>query len=70
MGKLQIEGIIPFQEAQSHNVEECLLNIDSCALYQMLPANAKGSVQKYPHLLEYLHIFPVDEFGIPLFFQS
>ena len=70
MGKLQIEGVVPFQEAKSHDVEECLLNIESCALYKMLPANAKEFVQHYPHLLEYLHVFPVDEFGIPLFFSE
>ena len=70
MAKLQIEGIIPFQEAESHDVGECLLDIESCALYRMLPANAKEFVQKFPHLLEYLHIFPVDEFGIPLFFSE
>ncbi|MCL2460445.1 MAG: type II/IV secretion system ATPase subunit [Euryarchaeota archaeon] len=70
MGKLQIEGMIPFQEAESHDVGECLLNVESCALYRMLPANAKEFVQKFPHLLEYLHIFPVDEFGIPLFFSE
>jgi len=70
MGKLQIEGIIPFQEAESHDVQECLLNVETCALYRMLPANAKEFAQKFPHLLEYLHIFPVDEFGIPLFFSE
>ena len=70
MGKLQIEGMVPFQEAESHDVGECLLNVESCALYRMLPANAKEFVQKFPHLLEYLHIFPVDEFGIPLFFSE
>ena len=70
MGRLQIEGLVPFQEAESHDVEECLLNIESCALYRMLPANAKEFTRNYPHLLEYLHIFPVDEFGIPLFFSE
>jgi flagellar protein FlaI len=70
MGKLQIEGLIPFQEAESHDVEACLQNIEFCALYRMLPPNAKKFTQNYPHLLEYLHIFPVDEFGIPLFFSE
>jgi flagellar protein FlaI len=36
----------------------------------MLPANAKEYVQKSPHLMEYLHIFPVDTYGIPLFFSE
>ncbi|MCA1915304.1 type II/IV secretion system ATPase subunit [Methanospirillum hungatei] len=70
MSRLQIQGKIPFQEAESHDTEECIINPESCALYRMLPANAKEYARNYPHLLEYLHIFPVDEFGIPLFFSE
>ncbi len=70
MGKLTIQGTVPFQEAESHDVEECIENIETCALYRMLPLNAKEYVRNYPHLLEYLHIFPVDEYGIPLFFSE
>jgi len=70
MPRLQIQGKIPFQEAVSHDTEECILNPESCALFRMLPANAKEYARNYPHLLEYLHIFPVDEFGIPLFFSE
>ncbi|NLV26827.1 MAG: type II/IV secretion system ATPase subunit, partial [Methanomicrobiales archaeon] len=50
--------------------EECVINPESCALFRMLPANAKEYAKNYPHLLEYLHIFPVDEYGIPLFFSE
>ena len=70
MPRLIIQGKIPFQEAESHDTEECLLNPESCALYRMLPANAKEYAKNFPHLLEYLHIFPVDEYGIPLFFSE
>lgn len=70
MSRLQIQGKIPFQEAESHDTEECVVNPESCALFRMLPANAKEYAKNYPHLLEYLHIFPVDEFGIPLFFSE
>lgn len=70
MSRLQIQGKIPFQEAESHDTEECVINPESCALFRMLPANAKEYAKNYPHLLEYLHIFPVDEYGIPLFFSE
>ncbi len=53
MSRLQIQGKIPFQEAESHDTEECVINPDSCALYRMLPANAKEYARNYPHLLEY-----------------
>jgi flagellar protein FlaI len=36
----------------------------------MLPANAKEYVKASPHLLEYLHIFPVNTYGIPLFLSE
>ena len=33
-------------------------------------ANAKEYVQNSPHLLEYLHTFPVNTYGIPLFLSE
>jgi len=36
----------------------------------MLPANAKEYVKASPHLLEYLHVFPVNTYGIPLFISE
>lgn len=36
----------------------------------MLPANAKEYVVQSPHLLEYLLLFPVNTYGIPLFFSE
>jgi flagellar protein FlaI len=45
-------------------------DIESSALYKMLPANAKEYVKSSPHLLEYLHVFPVNTYGIPLFLSE
>ena len=45
-------------------------DIESDALFKMLPANAKEYVQNSPHLLEYLHTFPVNTYGIPLFLSE
>ena len=61
---------LPFKPSRNEEDNDCVNNIESCALYRMLPVNAKEYVQKSPHLLEYLHIFPVDEYGIPLFFSE
>ncbi|HTY14549.1 MAG TPA: secretion system protein E, partial [Methanoregulaceae archaeon] len=61
---------LPFKKATNTEDNDCANNIEGCALYRMLPANAKEYVQHSVHLLEYLHIFPVDEFGIPLFFSE
>jgi flagellar protein FlaI len=61
---------LPFKPAKNDEDNDCANNIESCALYRMLPVNAKEYVKKSPHLLEYLHLFPVDEYGIPLFFSE
>ena len=61
---------LPFRQSENTEDNDCVNNIESCALYRMLPVNAKEYVRKSPHLLEYLHIFPVDEYGIPLFFSE
>ncbi|MCQ8893852.1 MAG: type II/IV secretion system ATPase subunit [Methanolinea sp.] len=61
---------LPFKPAENTEDNDCANNIEGCALYRMLPVNAKEYVKKAPHLLEYLHIFPVDEYGIPLFFSE
>ena len=61
---------LPFKESKNEEGNDCYNNVESCALYRMLPSNAKEYVKNSPHLLEYLHFFPVDEFGIPLFFEE
>lgn len=61
---------LPFTPEVMDDGNDYLNNIESCALYRMLPANAKEYVIKSPHLLEYLHLFPVNTFGIPLFFSE
>jgi flagellar protein FlaI len=61
---------LPFKPTENEEDNDCANNIEACALYRMLPVNAKEYVKKSPHLLEYLHIFPVDEYGIPLFFSE
>jgi flagellar protein FlaI len=61
---------LPFSPEVIDEGNDCLSNIETCALYRMLPANAKEYVTKSPHLLEYLHMFPVNTFGIPLFFSE
>ncbi|WAI01042.1 type II/IV secretion system ATPase subunit [Methanogenium organophilum] len=71
MGALSASINLPFTPEE---VDESILydekSIESSALYRMLPANAKEYVKQAPHLLEYLNIFPVNTFGIPLFFSE
>jgi len=40
-------------------------NLKTCNLYKLLPPEMKAEVEKNLHLLEYLHILPIDTMGIP-----
>ncbi len=42
-------------------------NLTSCGIYKLLPDRMKKEVEKNLHLLEYLHILPLDKIGIPKF---
>ncbi|MDI3497509.1 MULTISPECIES: type II/IV secretion system ATPase subunit [Archaeoglobus] len=42
-------------------------NLASCGIYKLLPDRMKKEVEKNLHLLEYLHILPLDKIGIPKF---
>ncbi|MEN6443414.1 MAG: type II/IV secretion system ATPase subunit [Methanoregula sp.] len=70
MGSLSVEVNLPFKPEPIDNDVDFYNDIESSALYKMLPANAKEYVKASPHLLEYLHIFPVNTYGIPLFLSE
>jgi flagellar protein FlaI len=70
MGTLSAEINLPFKPEPIDEGIDWYNNIESSALFRMLPANAKEYVTQSPHLLEYLHMFPVNTFGIPLFFSE
>jgi flagellar protein FlaI len=70
MGTLTVATNLPFRPAKADEGKDCAARIEECSIYRMLPAHAKGYVQRSPHLLEYLHTYPVNTYGIPLFFSE
>lgn len=71
MGALSASINLPFTpEEVDESISYDEKSIEASPLFRMLPANAKEYVKQAPHLLEYLHIFPVNTFGIPLFFSE
>jgi len=42
-------------------------NLQHCGIYRILPDRMKKEVEKNLHLLEYIHILPIDKIGIPKF---
>ncbi len=67
---LEATVTLPFEPEFNDEGNDCYNNVESCALYRMLPANARDYVKASPHLLEYLHILPVNTVGIPLFLSE
>ncbi|MDD1687062.1 type II/IV secretion system ATPase subunit [Methanoregula sp.] len=70
MGTLSVAINLPFKPETIDTTIDFYNDIESSALYKMLPANAKDYVKASPHLLEYLHTFPVNTYGIPLFLSE
>jgi len=70
MGTLSVAVNLPFKPETIDTTIDFYNDIESSALYKMLPANAKEYVRASPHLLEYLHTFPVNTYGIPLFLSE
>ena len=50
--------------------EECGADLAKCPTYQKLPAPLQEICQKSLHLLQYLHAFPLDELGIPEYYEK
>jgi flagellar protein FlaI len=67
MGSPSMAVNLPFKPETVDTNVDFYNDIESSPLYKMLPANAKEYVKASPHLLEYLHVFPVNTYGIPLF---
>ncbi|NMB79265.1 MAG: type II/IV secretion system ATPase subunit, partial [Methanomicrobiales archaeon] len=70
MGSPSMAVNLPFKPEVLDTTVDFYSDIESSALYKMLPANAKEYVKASPHLLEYLHVFPVNTYGIPLFLSE
>jgi len=59
---------LPFKPkaTKSHNH----VDLKECGVYTLLPENAKKYANKNPHLLEYLHMVPIDDIGVPKFYPE
>ena len=50
--------------------KECGANFAGCPTFQKLPAALQELCQKNLHLIQYLHSFPLDEYGIPDYYEK
>ncbi len=67
--KQGIVANLPFKPKKIEEVHDTI-NLRSCGIYRILPKEMKKEVEKNLHLLEYLHILPLDKIGIPKFYPK
>jgi len=60
------EIILPFPVADAKNKKRP----DSCNILSLLSKQAQEVVQKNPHLLEYLQLVPIDNYGMPKYYEK
>ncbi|MEM0331332.1 MAG: secretion system protein E, partial [Archaeoglobaceae archaeon] len=60
------QGVVAnFPFTPKENGEHDHENLATCGIYRLLPDEMKKEVERNLHLLEYLHILPIDKIGIP-----
>ncbi|CAJ35444.1 type II/IV secretion system ATPase subunit [Methanocella arvoryzae] len=60
-----VEGFtLPF-EANRKPVDHDHSDLNQCGIYRILPEEGKREAEKNPYLLDYLHMIPIDEIGMP-----
>lgn len=50
--------------------KECGVNLAKCPVYQKLPAPLQEICKEKLHLLQYLHAYPLDERGVPEYYEK
>lgn len=58
-----VEMVLPFSRENNADTHEP--GSSHCELYEMLPKNIKAVCDEHIHLLEYLHMVPISQFGVP-----
>ena len=58
-----LKSTLPF--SGENKIDDHEMGLVESDLYKMLPARFQKVCRKYPYLLEYLHIVPINEVGLP-----
>ena len=59
---------LPF--SMENKVDNHDMGLLQCDLYKMLPAPLKKVTEDNPHLLDYLHLVPISQVGIPRYYPE
>ena len=60
-------GSLPFQVQKGHSHQG---QVTSCPLFKLLPAALQEESKNHEFLLDYIHMLPVDEVGIPEYYAE
>jgi flagellar protein FlaI len=50
--------------------KECGANLEKCPIFPKLPADFQEVCKENPHLLQYLHMLPLDKISIPTYYEK
>jgi flagellar protein FlaI len=50
--------------------KECGANLEKCPIFPKLPADFQEVCKENPHLLQYLHMLPLDKISIPTYYDK
>ncbi len=60
--------VIPFDLKQ--DASDSHEDLEQCGLFRMLPPAMQDACHENTHILEYLHILPIEEIGVPQFYSE
>lgn len=63
-----VELVLPFSRENNADTHEG--SSPRCELYEMLPEKLRAVCDEHKHLLEYLHMVPISQFGVPRYYRK
>ena len=60
-------SVLPFDAPKGHNHPKGAKN---CSMFKMLPPALQHEVQENEFLLDYIHLIPIEEVGVPEFYEE
>ena len=63
-----VELVLPFSRENNADTHES--GSSHCELYEMLPENMRAICDKHVYMLEYLHMVPISQVGVPRYYTK
>ena len=63
-----VEMVLPFSRENNADTHEGTAS--RCELYEMLPEDMRAVCDEHVHMLEYLHMVPISQVGVPRYYTE